>query len=158
MSVHKRREALKESRSFRLSQQLSRYLDDYYLDGMMGLFPVVGDSVGLGFHAVYLYVSAVKLRSWRLTLVILFNALKDMLIGMIPVLGMVFDFFYKSNKRNFALIEGFADGNAEIIRQVNKQAGMAAVGLLLLGAAAYWLAKLAWAATAYLWQAAAGLW
>ncbi|MDO5357331.1 MAG: DUF4112 domain-containing protein [Conchiformibius sp.] len=153
---HPRSHALYTSRSFQACRLLGRYLDDYYLDGIIGLFPVIGDLFGQMFNAVYLYAALFKLRSWRLTLVLLFNSVKDMLIGMIPLLGTFLDFFYKSNKRNFHLLEGFAAGDADTVRQVNRQAGMAAVGLLLTAAAAYWLVKLAWAASVWLLQTAAG--
>ncbi|RRD91702.1 DUF4112 domain-containing protein [Conchiformibius steedae] len=157
MPEHRRYPELLRSRSYQACKQVSRYLDDYRLDGVIGLFPVVGDAVGQGFNAVYLYVAAVKLRSWRLSLVVLCNGLIDTVIGLIPFLGAVLDFFYHANKRNLALIEGFATGDAEVVREVNRRA-LVSLGLIaLLLVSAYWLAKLAWAVLIYLWQSATGL-
>lgn len=147
-----RHDALQRSRSYHAAKEISRYLDDYYIDGILGLIPVAGDVVSQSFHAVFLYVAAVKLRSARLTVVVLFNSLMDILIGLIPFLGDVLDFINKSHKRNFALIEGFALGDKAVISQVNRRAAMAAVGILLLLAGIVLLLKWSWALMVWLYH------
>lgn len=127
-----RQHRLSGSRSYRLCRQISIYLDDYYLDGVIGLIPVAGGLVSNAMSLVFVYVAIVKIRSFRLALVILFNIIKDFAIGLIPFVGMILDFFHKSNKRNFALLDGFAAGDKAIIQQVNQQATWAAVGLSIL--------------------------
>ena len=37
------------------------------------------------------------------------NILFDFILGLIPVIGIVFDSFYKSNVKNLALIEKYFD-------------------------------------------------
>ncbi|UOP05239.1 DUF4112 domain-containing protein [Conchiformibius kuhniae] len=152
MPPHPRHPELARSRSYRACKHISRYLDDYRLDGIIGLFPVVGDTVGQSFNLAYLYVAAVKLRSWRLTLVVLCNGLKDTVIGMIPFVGAILDFFYKDNKRNLALIDGYAAGDPATLRHINRRALTSALLIVLLLIAAYCLAKLAWAASTHLWH------
>lgn len=127
-----RQHRLANSRSYRLCRQISTYLDDYYLDGILGLVPIAGGAVSSLFSLVFLYVAWFKIRSWRLGVVVLFNILKDAVIGLIPFVGVILDFFYKANKRNFALLDGFAAGDKEIVRQVNQQAAGAVIGLLIL--------------------------
>lgn len=127
-----RQHRLSGSRSYRLCRQISIYLDDHYLDGILGLVPIVGGMVSNAMGLVFVYVAIVKLRSFRLSLVILFNIIKDFVIGLIPFVGVILDFFYKSNKRNFALLDGFAAGDPNIIQQVNQQATFAAISLMIL--------------------------
>ena len=75
------------------------------LDGLLGLLPVAGDTVGL-LLALWLVVEA-----WRLgvpfgvVLRMLLNVLLDALVGSVPVAGDVFDFAFKANERNLALLE-----------------------------------------------------
>ena len=88
---------------------------------------------------VFIYVALIKLRSIRLTLVVIFNGLVDIAIGLIPLLGPVLDFWNKSYKRNFELIEGFIAGNSQVVQQVNRQASIAAIGLVLMGVAIFYL-------------------
>ena len=99
--MNTRQQAIANSRSYHLSKQLSLYLDDYYLDGVIGLIPIVGQFVSQLFNVVFIYVALIKLRSIRLTLVVIFNGLVDIAIGLIPLLGPVLDFWNKSYKRNF---------------------------------------------------------
>ena len=56
-----------------------------------------------------------------------FNILLDTLIGAIPIIGNVFDFAYKSNERNVALLRRhYAEGT-------HSGSGKGLVALLLLG-------------------------
>lgn len=137
--MNTRQQAIAHSRSYHLSKQLSLYLDDYYLDGVIGLIPIVGQFVSQLFNVVFIYVALIKLRSIRLTLVVIFNGLVDIAIGLIPLLGPVLDFWNKSYKRNFELIEGFIAGNSQVVQQVNRQASIAAIGLVLTGVAIFYL-------------------
>ena len=83
--MNTRQQAITHSRSYHLSKQLSLYLDDYYLDGVIGLIPIVGQFVSQLFNVVFIYVALIKLRSIRLTLVVIFNGLVDIAIGLIPL-------------------------------------------------------------------------
>ena len=73
------------------------------------------------------------------SLVVIFNSLLDLLIGLIPVIGTALDFFHRSYKRNFLLVEGFSQNNPQIIRKVRGQAIFAVVGIAAVGAACAWL-------------------
>lgn len=78
------------------------------LDPLLGLVPLVGDlvaplfAVGLLWQARELGVpKVVQLR-------MIFNVALDSLIGMIPVAGDLFDFAWKANNKNLALLERHA--------------------------------------------------
>lgn len=75
------------------------------LDSLLGLLPVAGD-LATGLAGLYALVTA-----WRLKLPasasvqIVWNLAFDTVIGAIPVVGDVFDFFFRSNRKNFAVVE-----------------------------------------------------
>lgn len=72
---------------------------------------MAGDIIPQIFSLVYIYVAMIKIRSIPLAIVIVFNSLLDILIGIIPYLGTILDFLFKSNVKNFNLIEAFANGD-----------------------------------------------
>jgi len=75
------------------------------LDGLLGLLPVVGDTATL-IAGLMIVARAHRLGvRGRPLLEMLFNVGIDYAFGTMPVLGDVFDFFWKSNQRNVALLE-----------------------------------------------------
>lgn len=127
-----KRSRLDNSVHYNIIKYTKKYMDDYYLDGIIGLIPVVGDFFTQFFSFSFLYVSIFKIRSYRLTVAILFNSLLDVLIGLIPYLGMVLDFVHRSHKENFDLIIGFVNDDKEIIKKVNRRALWTTIGVIVL--------------------------
>lgn len=77
------------------------------LEPILGLVPVLGDVSGFLLSG-YLIVLAARLGLPReLVVRMVVNALLDAAIGSIPVVGDVFDFFWKVNKRNLRLVERY---------------------------------------------------
>jgi hypothetical protein len=78
------------------------------LDPIVGLVPWVGDLVSPLFTVVLLW----QARDVRVPKVVLgrmiFNAAVDGIIGAIPFAGDLFDFGWKANQRNMALLERHA--------------------------------------------------
>lgn len=80
------------------------------LDALIGLVPGIGDFVGALLGAVVI-VEAFRLgASWPLIGRMLFNLWLDGVLGSLPVVGDVFDFYFRANRRNLKLLEKFADG------------------------------------------------
>lgn len=75
------------------------------LDPLMNLFPVVGDMTGFIISAGLLLAMARKGASNKLVVLMSINIFIDAIIGGIPVIGQVFDFFFKANSRNLRLIK-----------------------------------------------------
>jgi hypothetical protein len=74
-------------------------------DGFMGMLPGVGDSLGA---ALSTYIVALGARLGVPTshlLRMIGNIGLDLAVGLVPVLGDIFDFTWKANSRNLALIE-----------------------------------------------------
>ena len=102
-------------------ERIARLLDSQFrlpgttfrfgLDPVLGLLPVVGD---LSTTAVSVLLLLTMLRhgaSGAVVLRMALNILIDTLVGGIPILGNVFDFAYKSNERNVALLRRhYAEG------------------------------------------------
>jgi hypothetical protein len=78
------------------------------LDPILGLIPGLGD-LTTPFFAALVLLHAVRMRTPRVVqLRMLMNAAIDFAIGAIPIAGDLFDFGWKANVRNLALLERHA--------------------------------------------------
>ncbi|MCQ2202946.1 MAG: DUF4112 domain-containing protein [Bacteroidales bacterium] len=119
------RQQLEHSTSYPLVRNMAKFMDDYYIDPVVGLaLPMgIGDMLTQTLALPYLYISMMKIGSWKLTLAIVYNILVDILLGSIPFfIGDVIDMFNKYYKRNFKLIEGYIDQDQYVINEVENNA------------------------------------
>ena len=124
---------LKDNKIYQAMSPLTRYMDRYYLDALIGLVPGWGDAFALLSIIPFVYFSVRVVRSVPLTLAVINNSLRDVLLGMIPFfVGDIIDIFHRSNTRNFEMIQGFVDGDEGVIRQVNQRALQSAVAIVVL--------------------------
>lgn len=86
-------------------------------DALVGLIPVAGDAVTLITGTTALYTSVRLKLPWHVHTRVVLNLLTDAGIGAIPILGDAFDFFFRSHKRNFRLVEH------HVLERAAKQAG-----------------------------------
>ncbi len=133
----KSREELKASRTYQLMQKVALYMDQYYLDGIAGLVPGgLGDMVSALFAIVHVYFCMFRLRSIPLTLAILNNVMRDVLMGMLPFfIGGVIDFLNKAHKKNMKLIDGYINDEPTVVQEVRRKAWISAATLAALIAA-----------------------
>jgi hypothetical protein len=81
------------------------------LDPLLGLVPIVGDLSSLAVSGALLLTMMRHGASGAVVVRMAFNILLDTIVGAIPVIGNVFDFAYKSNERNVALLRRhYAEG------------------------------------------------
>jgi hypothetical protein len=74
-------------------------------DSLLGLIPGVGDAIGAALGG-WVMVEAVRARVRPATMArMLFNLALDATVGAIPLAGDLFDFAWKANQRNLALLE-----------------------------------------------------
>lgn len=79
------------------------------LDPIIGLIPGIGDALGLAL-SLYVVVEAVRLGvSKRVLFSMLRNVGLEALVGVVPVLGDVFDIGFKANLRNAALLRRYIE-------------------------------------------------
>ncbi|MBS0001352.1 MAG: DUF4112 domain-containing protein [Cyclobacteriaceae bacterium] len=120
-------------------EKISSLLDSKYripgtrfrfgLDPVIGLLPFAGDSVTFLISSGLVLVMIRNGASGKVIVKMIGNVLLDTIIGSIPVIGTVFDIFYKANNRNVRLLkEHYGEGK-------HKGSGMKiiiTVGILLL--------------------------
>lgn len=95
------------------------------IDALFGLIPGVGDIAG-ALVAVYALRVARDLRApAAVQLHMLANIALDALVGSIPLLGDLFDFAFKAQTRNLALLDGWLNTPAATTRRSRR-------GLLLI--------------------------
>ncbi|AHM58904.1 hypothetical protein D770_03185 [Flammeovirgaceae bacterium 311] len=96
-------------------EQLARIMDSKFripgtrfrfgLDPILGLIPIFGDVTAAAISGG-LIISMIKYGvSRKVVYKMLVNVALDATIGSIPVLGWVFDFYYKANNRNIRLLK-----------------------------------------------------
>lgn len=75
------------------------------LDGLIGLIPGVGDTLA-SCLSLFILSEAIQRKVRRTTIAKMAgNIALDWVIGLVPLLGDVFDIVYKANMRNVALLE-----------------------------------------------------
>lgn len=135
MMTNEKQEIIRNSASYKLVHAIALWMDRRLLDPLIGLvLPGFGDALTSVFAVPYLYLSIVKLKSIPLTLAIICNILLDVLIGIIPYIGVVGDVFKRAFTRNAALIKGYVEGDKAIMQEIDRKAvGMAFLIVILCG-------------------------
>jgi hypothetical protein len=87
------------------------------VDGFIGLIPGIGDFIGGLLSSVIIY-KAHQIGVPRMVLGrMIINMMIDTVLGAIPIAGDVFDFVWKANKRNVALLEDYQLQPKEVYRK-----------------------------------------
>lgn len=82
------------------------------LDPIIGLVPGMGDLIATVISAyIILQAAQFQLPTSTLTKMVR-NVVLEFFVGMIPLLGDIFDAFFKSNVRNLALLEAHLTANS----------------------------------------------
>lgn len=133
--TNEKQEIIRNSASYKLVHAIALWMDRRLLDPLIGLvLPGFGDALTSVLAVPYLYLSIVKLKSIPLTLAIICNILLDVLIGIIPYIGVVGDVFKRAFTRNAALIKGYVEGDKAIMQEIDRKAvGMAFLIVILCG-------------------------
>lgn len=135
MMTNEKQKIIRNSVSYKLVHAIALWMDRRLLDPLIGLvLPGFGDALTSVFAVPYLYLSIVKLKSIPLTLAIVCNILLDVLIGIIPYIGVVGDVFKRAFTKNAALIKGYVEGDRAIMQEIDRKAvGMAFLIVILCG-------------------------
>lgn len=135
MMTNEKQEIIRNSVSYKLVHAIALWMDRRLLDPLIGLvLPGFGDALTSVLAVPYLYLSIVKLKSIPLTLAIVCNILLDVLIGIIPYIGVVGDVFKRAFTRNSAMIKGYVEGDRAIMQEIDRKAvGMAFLIVILCG-------------------------
>jgi Domain of unknown function (DUF4112) len=112
-------DAAQHAATLRRLQRLSKAMDlafripftriRFGADSILGLIPGAGDMIGLGI-SLYALSLAHKLGAPRgLMVKMLANSVIDAGLGTIPIIGDIFDMFFKSNTKNLKLLTDFLE-------------------------------------------------
>lgn len=122
-------------------QKLSSLLDSKFegpfgfrfgLDALIGLIPVIGDWIGAAM-SIYIISQAASMGVGNATLIrMAINVALENIIDMIPLLGNVFDFYWKANNRNMELLEKHLQNPPRETIKSRMIVGIIAVAMLLL--------------------------
>ncbi len=106
-------------------ERLAWYLDSsikipgfnarFGLDGLIGLIPGIGDTIGALISSVVISEAARMGAPKVLLLKMAFNVALDALAGIVPVFGDLFDFVWKANQRNVQLLNRYLDSPRETV-------------------------------------------
>ncbi len=139
----RKRQELLNSDSYVLSEKVANLMDKYFLDGIIGLFPGVGDVFSSVCVMPQLYLSLFKIKSIPLTLAVLLNVMIDIAVGLIPFwIGNICDFFHRAYLKNFKLITGFVNDDKDTINEVNAKAFISAILIVIMIGIVYLLVSL----------------
>ncbi len=75
------------------------------LDPLLNFIPLLGDASGFAVGAALIWVMAKHGVSRKVLILMVINITVDAVIGAIPLLGYVTDFYFKANTRNLKLLK-----------------------------------------------------
>ena len=102
------------------------------LDAILGLIPAFGDT-STSLVSFYILASAVRYRVPKITLLRMgLNIAIDYAVGSVPVVGDLFDAWWKSNQMNLALLKQRAEVSAAQARE-GKTSDWLFVGVIIVG-------------------------
>lgn len=79
------------------------------LDALIGLVPNAGDILSLGISGLLILTILRHGVSFSVLLKMIGNIILDASVGSIPILGDIFDFSFKANRRNVKLLKAHYD-------------------------------------------------
>jgi hypothetical protein len=123
-------------------EQLSDWLDSRFtirgtnirfgLDALLGLIPGLGDAV-TAIVSLYIISLATRHQLPKFTMArMAVNVLIDFLVGIVPVVGDLFDVAWKANTRNVELLRHSMAENPQRARKARMSDWLFVVGLTLL--------------------------
>ena len=108
-----------EDPTLRMVERVSHLLDSKFIipgtnirfgiDPIMSLIPVLGDFLTYMVSAALIYTMHNHGASRKVVIKMILNSTLDAVVGAIPLVGTIFDVFYRSNDRNMQLLKEHYD-------------------------------------------------
>ena len=128
-------------------EQLSSLMDSRFvipgtnirfgIDPILSLLPVFGDLITFIISGMLIYTMRNHGASRNVAIKMILNATMDTVIGAVPIVGTIFDVFYKANDRNIKLLkEHYFEGKHQ--GSGNGLLAIIAIGAVVLVAAAFY--------------------
>jgi hypothetical protein len=121
-------------------ERLAHWLDSVFeipgirvrfgIDALLGLLPGVGDTAS-ALASIYILQAATKFGVSRITLArMTLNIMIDLLVGAVPIVGDLFDVYWKANRKNVELLRRHFRANPTIERKLKRSDGLFVVGMI----------------------------
>ena len=133
-------------------ERLAQWLDSRFLipgtnirfgiDPVMSLFPIIGDLMTYVVSGMLIYAMYNKGASRKVVIKMILNSTLDAIIGAIPLVGTVFDIFYRANDRNVRLLKEHYFEDKHQGSGKGLLGAIALAALILVGAVFYGMYKL----------------
>jgi hypothetical protein len=109
---------------------------------LFSLIPVLGDLITYAISGALIYTMHQRGASRKVVIKMILNSTVDAVIGAVPLVGTVFDVFYRSNEKNLRLLqehylEGKHQGSGKGILIL-----IACIAVIIVAAALYGMYKL----------------
>lgn len=151
-----KREKLEKDHVYKTCTTISKVMDRYMVDPILGLMPGgVFDIISQVMALPFIYVAATRLKSFSLTLAMIYNSLIDALVGAVPLIGDLADILHRSHKKNHRLLTGFIENDEEVKQQVKKDSIKCGIGIVVLIVLIYLMFRLmgyVWDQISYAWD------
>lgn len=146
-----------EQETVRELRKISEFLDSKYQlpfgfrigwDGLLGLIPGIGDLATNLASFYILYKAAILGCPVSVVLRMGLNVLVDNVIDTIPLIGNLFDFVWKANNKNLALLESYIQQPHRTTRASQAVVAVTliliALALIAVGVLTFYLARWMW--------------
>lgn len=100
------------------------------VDALIGLFPFIGDMVGVALSSFILKEAARLGAPKSVLLRMSFNVALEGVVGIIPIAGDLFDAAFKANQRNVKLLEGWLEDPRRTVRSSRVFGTVLVVGVI----------------------------
>ena len=115
MMIKNKSEQVKLTGKLKWVEQIAYLLDERFripgtnfrfgLDPILNFIPIAGDLSGFALSSALILTMAKNGASGKIVALMAVNAMLDLVIGAIPILGQIFDFTYKANSKNIRLLK-----------------------------------------------------
>lgn len=121
-------------------EKLAHWLDNVFeipgirlrfgIDALLGLLPGVGDTAS-ALASIYILQAATKFGVPRITLArMTLNIVVDLLVGAVPIVGDLFDVYWKANRKNVELLRRHFKSNPTTERKLKRSDGLFVAGMI----------------------------
>jgi Domain of unknown function (DUF4112) len=102
------------------------------IDALLGLLPGVGDTAS-ALASIYILQAATKFGVSRTTIArMAVNIIVDLLVGAFPIVGDIFDVYWKANRQNVELLRRHLKANPTIERKLKRSDSLFVAGMIAL--------------------------
>ena len=102
------------------------------IDALLGLLPGFGDTAS-AFASIYILQAATRHGVSRVTLArMTLNIVIDLVVGALPIIGDLFDVYWKANKKNVELLRRHFQANPAAERTLRRSDGLFVAGMITI--------------------------